>query len=261
MPSIPPHNTVGLVLSGGGVRGVAHIGAIKALEEAEIYPQIIAGTSAGALVGAMYAGGKNPEEMFHFFQDTALFQLRNLAFRKPALIDTAKFYGKLAEYLPGETFEALLLPLFVTATDMLNGQLQVFHQGELIRPVLASAAFPGMFSPVKIDELMYSDGGIMNNFPIELIQDQSDFLIGIDVNPIESIGPKDMDSIVEVLSRSIRLSMRGPYKSKHDQCDLLIYPMEISQYDTFAMGKLEEIFELGYEEAKKVLTNWEAGLI
>ena len=247
---------VGLVLSGGGVRGVAHIGVIQALHEAGIYPHIIAGTSAGALVGAMYAGENSPEEMLHFFQDTSLFQFRNLAFRKPALIDTHKFIDKLTDSLPGKTFEDLSRPLFVTTTDMLHGELKVFSEGELIRPVLASAAFPGMFSPIEIEGSLYSDGGIMNNFPVELIRDRCDLLIGVDVNPIDTIRPKDMDSIVEVLSRSIRLSMRGPDKAKHERCDWLIHPMEICEYDTFAMGKLQEIYDIGYQEAQIQLQNF-----
>ena len=91
--------TTGLVLSGGGIRGVAHIGAIKALEEYGIYPTHIAGTSAGAIVGALYAAGCNWEEMLDFFKSTEIFSLTNYAMGKPGFLDTEKFHDQLKAYI------------------------------------------------------------------------------------------------------------------------------------------------------------------
>src|SRR6056297_1530301 len=94
----------GLVLSGGGVRGVAHIGAIKALGEFGIRPSHIAGTSAGAIVGALYAGGCNWEEILDFFKTTQIFSIKKYARSKPGFVDTEKFYDHLKSYLPEDNF-------------------------------------------------------------------------------------------------------------------------------------------------------------
>ncbi len=158
---------IGLVLSGGGARGAAHIGVIKALEEHKIYPTHIAGTSAGAIVGALYAGGVGWLEMLNFFKTIPLFNTNRYAYRKPGFIDTKRFYDNFKEYLPIDNFNALKKPLFITATNVVDGTLKIFHEGELIRPVLASASFPGVFTPTEIDGSYYIDGGTLNNFPVE----------------------------------------------------------------------------------------------
>ncbi|WP_273565712.1 patatin-like phospholipase family protein [Maribacter halichondriae] len=181
---------IGLVLSGGGARGIAHIGAIKALEEHGIYPSHIAGTSAGAVVGALYAGGCSWEEMLDFFKTTQIFSLNKYARNKPGLVDTDKFYDQFKSYLPKDSFETLQKPLYITATNLLDGTLKVFHRGELIRPVLASAAVPGIFAPVKIKNGYYVDGGALNNFPVDLIQMYCDRIVGVYVNPFEKIKSK-----------------------------------------------------------------------
>jgi NTE family protein len=110
----------GLVLSGGGMRGVAHIGAIKALEEYQIYPSYIAGTSAGAVVGALYAGGCTWQKMLDFFKTVDLFSANKYARNKPGIIDASKFYDLLKEYLPEDNFAALKTPLYITATNLLR---------------------------------------------------------------------------------------------------------------------------------------------
>ncbi|WKX76889.1 patatin-like phospholipase family protein [Zobellia laminariae] len=132
---------IGLVLSGGGIRGVAHIGAIKALEEHGIFPTHIAGTSAGAVVGALYASGASWAEILHFFKTIPLFRTQNYARSKPYFFDTEKYYENFKKFFPVDDFSALKKPLYVTATDIIRGTLKVFHKGQVIRPVLASATF------------------------------------------------------------------------------------------------------------------------
>lgn len=158
--------TTGLVLSGGGMRGAAHIGAIKALEEHGIVPTHIAGTSAGAVVGALYAYGHSCEDMLTFLKGINILDIKKYALNKPGLIDAEKFYPGFKTYLKHDDFGFLKKQLTITATNILNGKLEVFRTGELIRPILASAAIPGIFAPVKINDSYYVDGGTLNNFPV-----------------------------------------------------------------------------------------------
>ena len=137
---------IGLVLSGGGIRGMAHIGLIKAMEERNLEAKTVAGTSVGALVGALYANGNSTTEMLQFFKETPLFQYSFFAFGKPGLIDTERYVPILKKHFQKNSFATLKKPLFVVATDMQNGTERVFHEGELIRPLLASAAL----SPVLV---------------------------------------------------------------------------------------------------------------
>lgn len=243
----------GLVLSGGGFRGIAHIGVIKALEEHEIYPDHIAGTSAGAIVGALYAGGCGWEEILDFFKTVQLFSFSNYASKKPGFMDPEKFYGRFLEYFPEDNFESLKKPLYITATNILDGSLKVFHRGELIKPMLASAAFPGVFAPVKINENYYVDGGILNNFPSDLIKMYCDKIIGVYVNPFEKVKIDGLKHSYSVLERAFKIMMAKESLVKFDDCDIIINPKELSNFSTFTLKDVDAIFNFGYQAAKTKL--------
>src|SRR5210317_222187 len=117
--------TTGLILSGGGYRGIAHIGVLRAMEEAGLRPDAIAGTSAGAVVGAFYASGLSTDEMLKFFKGLQIFSIGNYAFGKPGWLDPDNFYESFRKYLPVDDFSSLKIPLKVTATNILNGRLEV----------------------------------------------------------------------------------------------------------------------------------------
>ncbi|WP_372793678.1 patatin-like phospholipase family protein [Lutibacter sp.] len=239
----------GLVLSGGGVRGIAHIGVIKALEENNIHPNFIAGTSAGAVVGALYAGGCSWKEILNFFDKLDLFTISKYAINKPGFIDTEKFYNNFKPFLPLDDFKMLKKKLFITATNLLDGTLKVFTEGELIKPILASAAFPGVFTPIKIDNTYYIDGGTINNFPVELISMHCDQIIGVYVNPFEEVENDYFKHSYTILERALSIKSANDSFSKFDTCDLLITPKELGNYGTFHMKHATEIFDLGYKEA------------
>lgn len=237
--------SIGLALSGGGMKGIAHIGAIKALEENNIHPTHISGSSMGAMVGAFYAAGYPPEEIVAFFKAVPLFYPTRYAFGKPGIIDPANFYQDFKKYFPEDNFKALHKKLFVTAVDMLTGNLKVFEEGELIRPFLASSAFPGLCSPVAINGGLYADGGILDNFPIVPLN-QCDQTIGVYVSPINDIKAESLKYGVDVLERAIRINFSNASAQKFSQCDLLVYP-PLSKFGMFDKNHIDEIFNIGYE--------------
>lgn len=244
-------HSLGLVLSGGGMRGIAHVGLLQALEEYNIRPTIIAGTSAGAIVGALYAAGCSTGEMLRFWDQSNPFQFSYFALAKPGFIDSEKFHEIFSKFLSEETFEALPTRLLTTATDIANAKLKVFNSGPLTPAILASAAFPGVFSPVSIDGIIYADGGIANNFPVELIRDECKFILGSYVNPVRKLESHELDSTLEVSLRAFELSLNFDSTFKFHKCDWLIRPEALSAFGTFEMGRIEEIFEIGYFEALK----------
>lgn len=245
---------IGLVLSGGGMRGVAHIGAIKALEEHNIIPTHIAGSSAGAIVGAMYAYGYDYKEILKFFQSIQLLDITKYAVNKPGLIDAEKFYNNFKAYLIEDNFSALKKELYITATDILNGKLDIFKKGELIRPVIASSAFPGVFAPVKINDNYYVDGGVLNNFPVKLLKKKCDLIIGVYVNGYEPINIQNLKHSHNVVERAFKLKSVKDDLKKFKQCDMVIYPKDLGKYGTFDRRNSKAIFQLGYDTTIKMLS-------
>ncbi|MGB5323728.1 patatin-like phospholipase family protein [Lutimonas sp.] len=249
---------LGLVLSGGGVRGVAHIGAIKALLEYGIEPDIVSGSSAGSVVGALYCNGYSPEQMMEFFKQTPLFHINKFAFSKPGFIDTDKFYNDFKKFFSHDDFSRLKKKLFVTTVDMCEGELKVFESGQLIRPLLASSAFPGLFSPVAIDHILYADGGILDNFPIAPLLDRCDVVIGVYASPLSRIEANGLKYSVNVLERAIRINYSKRSHAKFKHCQLLINPLELVKFGLLDVGKLEEIFQIGYESACEAISKMDS---
>ncbi len=239
----------GLVLSGGGIRGVAHIGALKAFDEANVIITHVSGTSAGALVGLLFASGVGWEDINHFFKETSIFHPSRFALNKPGFIDTDKFYQDLKEFVPEDDFKALSKPFYVATTDILNGGEMIFSEGEVIRPVLASASFPGVFSPTKIRDSYYVDGGVLNNFPVEPLIGKCDRIIGSYVNPLKKIKIEDLGYSYQVVDRAYKVKTATESLAKFSQCDLVLSPEELSDFGTFDMKAHDKIFEIGYNHA------------
>ncbi|MBT8309903.1 MAG: patatin-like phospholipase family protein [Flavobacteriaceae bacterium] len=238
---------LGLVLSGGGMRGAAHIGAIKALQELDISPTHIAGTSAGAIVGALYAYGHSWQDIMKFFKSIQILDIKKYALNKPGFFDAEKFYPLFKTFIKNDSFEALEKELQVTATNLLKGNLEVFDKGELIRPLLASAAFPGVFAPVKIADSYYIDGGALNNFPVEILKDKCDITIGVYVNAIQDQEITDFKRSFNVVEHAFKMKSVKEDLKKFSACDLVISPKALSKYGTFDKKKLNEIFDIGYQ--------------
>ncbi|WP_367390591.1 patatin-like phospholipase family protein [Lewinella sp. LCG006] len=243
----------GMALSGGGVRGIAHLGVIKALEEHGIFPEYIAGASAGAIVGAFYAAGHSWEEILHFFKSTSMFSWQNYTYRKPGILDTDKFEHLFATYLPGDSFASLTKTLFVSATDIEKGKNVIWKEGTLVRKVLASAAFPMVLSPVEIEGTFYADGAITNNFPVEPLLPLCDTIIGSYVSPLPVVQPGELTNSMAVLERAFKIGMAVQSEKKFPHCDILIAPHQLNEVGTFSMNRIDEVFKIGYEAATQQL--------
>jgi NTE family protein len=240
---------VGLVLSGGGTRGVAHIGVVRALLENRISPDCVAGASAGAIVGALYAAGYAPSEMLEFFDKKNPFHLSNVTLVKPGIIDSAKVVAGFEEYFPENSFEALGKSLRVVATDLMEGVAVEFDSGPLIPAVLASSSFPLLFTPITIDGRLFVDGGIVSNFPSELIVDSCRVVIGVHVGPIRRLEASEVRSSVAVLKRALEIGVFHASRAKFAACDVVIQPKDVLRYGFFDIAHLREIEAAGYEAA------------
>ncbi len=245
---------IGYVLSGGGTKGLAHAGAIQFLEEQGIRPTLISGTSAGSIVGSLYSWGKRPEEILDFFKSIYFFHWTHFTLKKPGLIDSNSFKKYFeAEFGPA-TIGEFPIPLRITATDMIKGELKIFESHvPAADAILASSAFPGVISPHTVEGNIYSDGGILNHFPADIVADDCDYIVGIYVSPIEKIETHQLRSIKAVTTRAFDLLYAHTHMQKFGNCQMIIEPEALCNYSTFETNKMkmDEIFQLGYDEAKK----------
>lgn len=242
--------TFGLALSGGGLRGLAHIGVLKALEEMGLKPSAVSGVSAGAIIGAFYCAGYSPAGILDIYRKEG-----KLAFRKPhwptqGLFSLQKLEEALGKHIGHAAFEELQIPLYVIATDILKAQQVVFSSGNVIKPIMGSSAIPALFDPVEHEGHLLVDGGILNNFPVEPLQGKCDTIMGIYVNPIgrniQEPGMRDM------IDRSIHLMMESRENEKAKQIDLFIQPPALANYRMFDSDKMQEIHDTGYNYVKEI---------
>ena len=150
----------GLALSGGGARGFAHVGALKVLDEMGVRPDIISGTSAGSLIGVLYADGYTPDEIIDLFSSLNFSDLAEITIHRSGFFKITRFRIFLKKVLRARYLEDLEIPVMVTATDLDQGCSKTFATGPVIDIVCASCSIPVLFSPVIIDNVHYVDGGV-----------------------------------------------------------------------------------------------------
>jgi NTE family protein len=240
---------LGLVLSGGGARGVAHVGVLRALMERGIHPDCIAGASAGATVGALYAAGYSARAMLEFFQSTRIFRLANVSFGKPGILDPTKLIPSFRQYFPADSFEALQKKLRILATDIISGDPVVFDSGPLITPLLASSSVPLVCSPTEIDGRWCCDGGVADNFPVSLIRESCRVLLGVHVSPLRTCTIAELGTSLSVLERAMEIGMFLRAREKFSRCDLMIRPPALGGFGLFDVNHLTAIEAIGYEAA------------
>jgi NTE family protein len=241
------------VLSGGGSRGFAHLGVVKALQEQGIAPYEISGTSAGALAGAFLADGFSPDEIKDMVVNTSRFELFAWNGFKSGLISMKNMRAFLQKNLRHTRFEELTMPLYVTATNFVNGSQKIFDKGDIIDAIIASSSIPILFPPVYIDGIPYVDGGMSNNLPVEPFSNKKSEVVCSYVNPVKEYTQNE--GVMEVMDRAIHLSFRGIVDRSAEGCFLYIEPKNLCGYDLFDINKVAEIFNAGYTFTKVLLQN------
>lgn len=173
---------VALVLGSGGARGYAHIGAIEILEENGIKPDFIVGTSAGSIVGSIYASGKTPAELRKVAMNLQVQDVRDINFGLQGFFDGKKIEKFVNEQVGYLALEKLPIPMYVVATELKNGGKVVFNQGNTGQAVRASISIPSMFVPAKIANKEYVDGGLVSPVPVNIARELgADIVIAVDI--------------------------------------------------------------------------------
>jgi NTE family protein len=246
---------VGLVLSGGGARGIAHLGLIKAMEEREIPIDIISGTSAGSIIGALYASGYSTDDILEMVKSVSTYQLLSPAYSLKGVLKIEVLLKFLRKYIQTNSFEALKIPLVVTATNINRGVTDYFSQGELFTPICASSCIPVLFQPVEWNGHSYIDGGILNNLPVEPLENECDVIIGSHTNPItEDFSPGNARQVME---RTLMMAIVCNVHVRKPKCHHFIEPPGLGMYNVLDLKSADVIMERGYAEANRYFDqNW-----
>lgn len=240
---------LGLALSGGGARGFAHIGVFKLLEECGLRPDVIVGTSAGALMGTLYADGYSPKEIMSLFTGHEFSKFASIQIPKMGLFDSSRFHKFIRQVIRAKRFEELQIPVIVMTTDLDRGKAHAFTTGEIPDVITASCSVPIMFNPVNINGTHFVDGGLFNNFPVSIIRDECEAVIGSNVSPV--VPEKYNKTIMGIAERSYHYLFRANTEKDRDICDILIETDEFGKYKMFDLKNVELIADIGYRAAIK----------
>lgn len=238
---------VGLALSGGGARGVAHAGVIKAMLEVGLEPDIVAGVSAGSVAAAMYGAGMTPDEMLQLFKQSNFRDFCHLTVPGEGLLTMDGFRRMLRRKILYRNIEDLPKPVVITATDLDHGTRVAFEEGDIATRVSASCSIPVVFKPVKINGVRYVDGGVLDNMPAWAIRQRCRFLVGVNCSPVSN-PKKPKSNIISVALRSYELMMKNNSMADQQMCDMLITTDDIADYGVFDLQDLDRVFNSGYSQ-------------
>ena len=276
------NNKIGLVLGGGGARGLGQIGVLKALKKQSIPVHMVAGTSIGAVIGAMYAATLDPdwiENEFKEFIDSEAYKRIGLHRLVPtsqpnsSIFQTAATYMKnqiiinlandrlgilkqerlseIIEFLlPVKTFEELKIPFSCLAVDLNSGEDVVFNSGNLIEAIVASSAIPGYIPPIEKDGMLLTDGAVSCPVPVKTVRKMgADFRISVDVG-LNHFEPLENPNLLQVLGRAEQITSTRLGEVKSEKADITIRPDTMNVFWA-EFDKIDQLIKLGAEETEK----------
>jgi NTE family protein len=262
---------VGLALSGGGARGLAHIGVLSVLEQAGIAVDCLAGTSMGGFVAAAYAAGMTSqqlrEEALRMGDPRHILPLLDLSLPRRGLLKGAKVYEYVARFIGDCTFDDLRLPLTLVAVD-LNAACEVhLNRGRVADAVRSTIAVPGVFEPVVRDEQLLVDGGLLNNVPADVVREMgAQTVIAVDVltgmaQQGRGLLPTGLSSAVDLLSRSLMVMMVEIHRRRMERARPQVYlepavPAGVGVLTGFT--RAAEIMAAGEQAAREALPQIQA---
>jgi NTE family protein len=237
--------SLGLVLGGGAARGYAHIGVIKALESLGIKPAAISGTSMGALIGVLYAAGYTSSDILQLIDHKSISEFLKLSWNKQGLFSLEKVKTILDTHLKSDDFSSLSIPFYLAVTNLNSGKIEYKSEGPLIDFVLASCSIPLVFKPILIQDMYYTDGGVLDNLPIfPLLTRKAYPLIVSSVNSIAPI--ESLQGMWELADRTFTLLAQAQEDKAKEEASLFLRPPALSKYNLWDFSKLDELVEIGY---------------
>lgn len=236
---------IGLALSGGGARGFAHLGALKALRDYGIVPDVVAGVSAGSVVAAFHGAGLTEERVLSVFHGARFKDFAEMVVPRRGFFELDRFAAMIERECGAEHIEELKVPTVICATDFDHGRRVEFTSGRLGVRVAASCAIPIVFEPVVIGGVRYVDGGVLHNLPAWALRDRCDYLIGVSCSPMPEL-EAPASGIVDIARRSFVLMTKSNIYPDLALCDLPIELNEVAGHAVFDLKQIDVLVEQGY---------------
>lgn len=238
---------VGLALGGGAALGAAHVGVLRALEEHNIEPGFIAGTSIGAMVGALYAFGMPVDEIEKIALELDWLDVSGIKLSKMGLLSNDELGDLLEKELGDVTFDQAAVDLAVVATDISNGEKVIIKDGKVSDAVKASACIPVIFEPVKFDGRLLVDGGLLESVPVTAAGELgAKRIIAVDLKAYRQY--RKPDDIIDVLNNTLEIALTHLANVPMENVEMLIQP-KLGTYSRMDTNHSKEMIELGYEAA------------
>ena len=245
---------VALVLGSGGARGYAHIGVLEVLEQQGIRPDFIVGTSAGSIVGSIYASGKSAAEMREIALKLKANDVRELNVSLKGFLDGKKVEDYVNEQVHNMPLQKMKIPMYVVATELKDGTKTVFNHGNTGQAVRASASIPSMFVPTKIRNIEYVDGGLVSPVPVEVARDLgADIVIAVDIlaQPIHT----ETTNVWGLFNQNINIMQGRLAEEELKDADIVIQPDLREKAHIFDVKGREMTMQAGVDAAKEKLAN------
>ena len=247
------NTTIGLALGGGAAKGVAHIGVLKALEDANIEVDYIAGTSVGAMIAALYAFKVDVETIGSLARRLTMSKVTSFKLNKTGFFSTESLRELMLEYVGDVAIEDAAIPLSIVATDINSGEEIILTSGSVVDAVCASAAIPGIYIPVEINGRTLVDGGLVQNVPIEALQTAgAGVTIASHLNSVSHY--QEISHVLDVMRNAFEIAVSQHTQDQLKEADLLI-SMDLSDFSLRDnTERYDELFNIGHQAATVQLT-------
>lgn len=244
---------LGVALGGGAVRGAAHLGVLQALDETQLPPAVLSGTSIGAFVAALYAFGQKPADILALIRELEFFDIARIRLHKLGLMSHQQMGDLITQAIGDRDFSESPIPLAVMATDLISGKPVVLNQGSVTQAVLASTCVPGLFAPVEHEGRLLVDGGLVENVPVsQLAPMGADVVVGVNLNAAPEYGrPKDL---VGVLFNATDIAIDTTTRIQMQATDVAIN-LSLSEYERTEPDHIPELYEVGYKAGQQALAD------
>lgn len=258
---MPDFKRFGMALGGGGARGYAHIGVMRVLEREGFRPSVIAGTSMGSIMAAVFAAGHSADEVERILSQVSFWRFLDL---NPLsdMLNFSELVRFLEPYVPRQ-MEDFPIPLGITATDLITGTEVYFRQGDVFQAIRASIAYPGVINPIWVGEQLLADGGILNQIPVDLVRFLgAERVIAVDVTPLEVLRehPQKKTWWQQIFRRGIDANpIQNVYRSVEImQIRLAEVKLAVSRPDLVLRPRLEGIGLFSFQQLKQAIQDGEA---
>lgn len=242
---------LGLALSGGGTRGIAHLGVLKAFAEQRIRFDCVAGTSVGSLVGAIYCADVSLDEVI---AEAGIVTRKELVNKKFGIGSNSGNIERFADkFLQGKTFEQLQTPFSCVAVDIVSGREVVLNTGNVSRAVSASCAVPALFTPVEYGDMLLVDGGLLNNMPADVCRQMgADIVVGVDLNHNRGNKGARPRNVFDTIAATWNITTKSTMYKGQLNSDIIIEP-ELTEHKNTSLKNVDERIQAGYDATLKII--------